>query len=721
MKKTLHKLALLFLLIVGVVNSMYATNEKYAVIINGYNTEYDYNYQYGLRYNPTRYRNDCSLIYQTLIGKGYDEHRIYLAITSGSLSNSTDESVYVHSATIDQIEYIFNELANTMTGDDDLFIYVTGPGHQDATTGYSYIDLWDGDSISDSEFTTLLAPLQYRTLNIVMQQDYAGGFIDDLMGLNNIVITTACNATEKARIKAPYNYVSEFTFRWVTVTHGDSPCNMLNCAVCRPRPNPNPNPNDPYYGECVVDIYGDYNGDGFVTMEEAFNYAEFFDRQNEHPQIASNPGCLSRALALNGLLYPDDCSPVLIEGWDLYMRDNSADDGTEPNISTNEHWLTPDIWFEENGEPVDKLQSGQTYDFCVRVYNRGAETSPAGAVLYAHWTKARIGGSWPWGWTGYTYDCNGTSVRQGDLAGAVALPPIGGGETYTARIPWTTPESEEYSPCLEFAGDYLNELWHYCVLARIVDSQEQPDETITGMDFQNFVLDFNNVVSRNVTIMGTRFNDHLGTSSTGVVGLANPRPGEYSGPYTLKFDIDGIYDLSHFADITLTFPTTFLNSQTNMTWQNCGFNSLTEKFYLADSARFDNINFTADDNYFYPLVLDVEYHEFNPNFCYVYDINLTLEDASGVLVGGERFRFRNELQGMVNSIRSRDIPVEEENNIGQKPTSPEDILYADVYTAQGQLLMRIHSDNIESLNLPQGVYILRKVGEMQSYSIKIIK
>ena len=707
MKQILHTFVVLVTMLFGLANYSFA--EKYAVIISGE--------------DETRYRNDCSVVYQTLIGKGYGENQIYLAISDGS---SLDLNRDVYPATIDQIEYIFNELAYTMTGDDDLFIYVTGPGRRNATTGHSYIKLLGEDSISDAAFTHMLEALQYRTINIVMQQSYSGGFIDDLIGLNNIVITTACNATEEARIKAPYNYVSEFTFRWVSAIINDSPCDMLDCSVCSPISNPHPNHdpdiyiNDPYNTECVVADEGDYNWDGYVTMKEAFNYAEHYDQTLEHPQIASNPGCLSRALALNELLYPDDCSPVLIEGWDLYMRDNSADDGTEPNISTNEHWLTPDIWFEENGERVDKLQSGQTYDFCVRVYNRGAETSPAGAVLYAHWTKARIGGSWPWGWTGYTYDCNGTHVRQGDYVGSVTLPSIGGGETYTARIPWTTPESEEFSPCLEFAGDYLNELWHYCVLARIVDSQEQPDETITGMDFQNFVLEFNNVVSRNVTIMGTQDNDHHGTSSIGVVGIANPRPGEDSGPYTLKFDIDRIVDLDHFANVTLTFPSWFYNSHNDMTWQNC-HNQGYGNFILADNAQFDNINFTADDNYFYPLVLDVEYYEFNPNFYYVYDINLTLEDASGVLVGGERFRFRNELQGMVNSIRSRDIPVEEENNIGQKPTSPEDILYVDVYNAQGQLIMRIHSDNIESLNLPKGVYILRKVGETQSYSIKIIK
>lgn len=703
MKQIIHKLAVLITLLLGLANYSFA--DKYAVIISGA--------------DDTRYKNDCYAVNQTLLNKGYDQNHIYVAISEGDSrdldGDGDDETIYPAGSYY--LHEIFTWLLNRMSSEDDLFIYVTGPGFRHPQTGQSCIDLYGGNDLSDLELRCLLALIDHRTINVVMQQSYSGGFINALMELDNIVITTACQATEESHSMAR-GYFDEFTFRWVSAVAGDSPYALINSDACD-----GPTDLNHYYdpADCFIEINGgDYNGDGYVTMQEAFNYAEFFDRQNEHPQIASYPGCLSRALALNELLYPDDCSPVLIEGWDLYMRDNSRDDGAEPNISTNEHWLSPDIWFEENGEPVDNLQSGQTYDFCVRVYNRGAETSPAGAVLYAHWTKARIGGSWPWGWTGYTYDCNGTSVRQGDYVGSVTLPSIGGGETYTARIPWTTPESEEFSPCLEFAGDYLNELWHYCVLARIVDSQEQPDETITGMDFQNFVLDFNNVVSRNVTIMGTRFNDHLGTSSTGVVGLANPRPGEYSGPYTLKFDIDRIVDLDLFANVTLTFPSWFYNSHNDMTYQHC-YNQGYGNFILADNAQFDNINFTADDNYFYPLVLDVEYIEYNPNLFYDYDINLRLEDASGVLVGGERFRFRNELQGMVNSIRSRDIPVEEENNIGQKPTSPEDILYVDVYNAQGQLLMRTTNENIESLNLPQGVYILRKVGETQSYSIKIIK
>ena len=710
MKKTLHKLVLLFLLIVGAVNTITATNEKYAVIISG-NT------------SSERYRNDCSLIYQTLLGKGY-QGNIYVAMPNG---NGYGNNQY--NSTLDDIQYIFEELSQAMTGDDDLFIYVTGPGKRNATTGHSSITLHDGDSISDNDFTALLASLHYRTLNIVMQQDYAGGFIDDVITLDNVVITTACNATEKAQIKTPYNYVSEFTFRWVSAIIGDSPCRMLNCSVCRPNPNlhPNQDPNlyidDPYNRECVVDIYGDANGDGFATMEEAFNYAEFFDRQNEHPQIASNPGCLSRALALNELLYPDDCSPVLIEGWDLYMKDNGLDIGEEPNTTTTESWISNAIWCEQNGQIVDIMQSGETYNVCVRIGNRGNIASPDSAELFTHWTKATIGNTWPWGWySDSTYNCNGTPIPRGGLIGSVYLPSIGPGETYVARIPWTTPNVETYMPCLNFAEN-VAELWHYCLLARIVDEQEQPDETITDMGLREFVLDFNNVISRNVTIMSVQTDGLSDPQLTGVVGITNPRPGEYSDPYTLKCHIEGPEDWDQLAAVRLTFAPSFYNAQTYMTGHNCQDYNHYGSFDLMDGAYFDNIYFSASDDSLYPLVLEVIYYDtYDPGDYPRFRVYLKLEDLQEQIVGGEDFYFYGDQQSTPNNIIRRDRFDENiEKEIVHKPVEPDEILYVDVYNAQGQLLMRTTNENIESLNLPQGVYILRKVGETQSYSIKFIK
>lgn len=742
MKKIIHKLVLSVTLLLGVVNIVIADEapaqmpQKYAVIINA---------ERDMGHNYIRYWNDCSVVYQTLLSKGFLKENIFVAMADGTINNYNSTFTVCHALSLDldedgdddiqyaanlnDINHIFTELANQMTSNDDLFIYTVGQGGVDIfdihphTSPYvynpiyrSYLVLWGGEYLTDVDLAHMLELISARTINIVMQQSHSGGFIEDLIGLDNIVITTACNATEEAHAMER-NIFDEFTYRWVSAITGSSPYSMIPCDVCTIT--------DPYHFSDLTDCFiandGDYDGDGYVTMQEAFNYAEHYNQAMEQPQINSNPGCLSYALALEDLLYSNDCSAALIEGWDLYIKDNPEDYGNEPNITTQQCWLTNDIWFEENGVKVEVLNSGQTYDFCVRVRNRGAETSPDGAELHAHWTKARIGGSWPWGWTGYTYNCNGTLVRQGDYVGSVILPPIGGGETYVARIPWTTPETEEFSPCLEFTGDNLSELWHYCVLARIVDSQEQPDESITNMNFQDFVLDFNNVVSRNVAIMGTQNNNLNETASTGVVGLANPLYAEDSGPYTLRCEISGMNYWEQIANITLTFPASFLAAQSFMTSYNC-HDIGNGNYDIFNNTYFENIYFAGYDDNFYPLVVQVNYNNYHSEQYYHFDISLVLEDASGMPVGGENFRFWNFSQSMVNGVRAREIPIEDDGTkIEQKPDMSEDILYVDIYNAQGQLIVRTTNENIESLHLPQGVYILRKVGETQSYSVKIIK
>ncbi len=705
MKQIIHKLAVLITLLLGLANYSFA--DKYAVIISGA--------------GDTRYKNDCYAVNQTLLNKGYDQNHIYVAISEGDSrdldGDGDDETIYP--ATLDYLHEIFTWLLNRMSSEDDLFIYVTGPGVIYPRTGQSCIDLCGGNDLSDLGLKFLLAPIDHRTINVVMQQSYSGGFINALMELDNIVITTACHTTEKAHPMAS-DCLDEFTFRWISAITGGSPYNMIDCRACT---NVNPNQSSPSSADCFVTDDGDANWDGYVTMKEAFNYAEHYNHSPEHPQIASNPGCLSRALALNELLYPDDCSPVLIEGWDLYMKDNGLDIGEEPNTTTTESWISNAIWCEQNGQIVDVLQSGETYDVCVRIGNRGNIASPDSAELFAHWTKATIGNTWPGGWYGEnTYDCNGTTVPRGGLMGSVYLPSIGPGETYTARISWTTPEVETYMPCLNFAED-LAQLWHYCLLARIVDEQEQPDETITDMELREFVLDFNNVISRNVTIMSVQTDGLSDPQLTGVVGITNPRPGEYSGPYTLKCQIEGPEDWDHLAAVRLTFAPSFYNAQTYMTEHNCYHTNSTGSFELTEGAYFDEIYFVDSDDGLFPIVLEVIYYDtYDPGDYPRFRIYLSLEDTGGQVVGGEDFYFYGDQQSTPNNIIRRDRFDENiEKEIVHKPVEPDEILYVDVYNAQGQLLMRTTNENIESLNLPQGVYILRKVGETQSYSIKFIK
>lgn len=718
MKKILYKVITLIVLLTGLTNVVHATN--YAVIINAESNG---------EHNHIRYWNDCSAVYQTLLSKGFSQDHIYVAMSDGtdldddylnengdpdnsSLDLNGDNYPDIqYAATRDDIEHIFLELSDAMTSDDDLFIYTVGEGRVDTfelppqTYPYiynpiftSYLMLWEGGRLKGSDLAHMLEAIHARTINIVMQQSHSGGFIDALREMDNVVITTACGVNEKSYSMENKQY-DEFTYHWVSAVKRESPYNL-----------------HPYNQTLYGTINSDDNQDGFVTMYEAYNYVLIHNTKKEFANIESNPDCLKYSLALDALL---DC--LLIPGWDLYMQDNPIDRGEEPNSTTEDSWVSQDIWYEKEGQKTWELLSGETYDVCVKVRNRGEETSPANAQLYVHWTKATIGGAWPWGWyEDYTYDCGGNPVSRGGVIGTVVLPSIEGGGEYVARIPWTTPDVEEYRPCYGVFGNNERELMHYCILARIVDEQEQPDETITNLGLAEFILNYNNVVSQNVILSTIQNNGVPDSHIEEVVDITNPLPGLDSGPYTLTCSIEGVADWDHMAEIRLTFDSVFMSSQSNMTWSHCyAINNLYGCFYLEDGALFEEIYFLGNDNNTYPIQLNID--SYTDDFSPCFKIKLVLRDWDGYVVNGEMFEFKNDRPDLANVIRRPPYTEEPENEMEQQSVMLEDGLTIDVYNAQGMHLKHCDNCDIPSLNLPKGIYIYRMQGENQSYTKKVIK
>lgn len=686
-------------------------HDKYAVIISGGGNALS---------NYVRYWNDCSAMYQTLINHGYAKSHIYVAMSDGTnpaydlhigtyeyMSSPLDldgDNIndIQYAAYYDNIQLIFDSLSIKMTADDDLFVFVTDHG---GTYGIdsSYIVLWGGGRLTDYDFKQMLVPISARTINVVMEQCYSGGFIDDLRSLENVVITTACSGNENSYALANF-YYDEFVYHWLTAVNSSTPFNMY-----------------PYYMPMPTNLYADFDQNGYVTMDEAYRYATMMDTRNEHPLQESYPYCLAQSLTLNSLL--DLCGgALLVDGYDLYMKDNIEDLGDEPNITTNYSWISDDIWFEENGERVNTLMSGQTYDVCVRVRNRGNDVSSDQATLFVHWAKAHIGGSWPWGWTDdYYYDCGGTNVRRGELFGEVSLPSIPSGASYIARIPWTTPESEEYSSCIEFTGDNLSELWHYCVLARIVDDQEQPDETMTNISLKDFVLNYNNVVSRNVTIMDLQDDNLSNPHLTGIVGITNPSPWNESGPYRLICNVYGENNWEQSVIVRLTFSDHFYYYQTHLKWYGCEEYNSEGCFNIGTQTYFDSIYFSYNDEQLYPIKLDVIYMDsYDPGEYPEFVISMELRDVGGTIVGGEMFRFQNERPDLANVARS---PI---FSNPRKAGNPADCIYdemlsIDVYNLQGQHVMHYKGSEMSSLHLPKGSYILHVRYKNSSYQMKYIK
>jgi hypothetical protein len=257
-----------------------STNE-YAIIINGGGDMYN---------NWERYWNHISAMYSALVNVyGYPDNHIYVLNTDGTnpaddrhmndntymsspldLDGDGDNDIQ-YAATKANVATVFNTLQGILTTNDNLFIYTTDHGGQSSGEDV-FLYLW-GETITDDEFATEVYKVNAGTINICMVQCHSGGFVDDLQATNR-VISTSCDYNETAKAMPPDYLYSEFTYHWISAIAGESPEGTA--------------------------VDADSNDDGFVSMSEAFSYAQNHDTRTETPQYNSTPTYLGHYLALNG-------------------------------------------------------------------------------------------------------------------------------------------------------------------------------------------------------------------------------------------------------------------------------------------------------------------------------------------------------------------------------------------------------------------------------------
>lgn len=245
--------------------------------------------------NRIRYWNDLKFMYSTLVNK-YGYKNIVVLYADGK---GLDTQIPVHYlATQTNLETVFNLLRENSTEEDFVFIFTTNHGGGFYKTGCKIfggqidangdepaadiilekdcnLDLngdgdktdqvsWDeelnswGGSIFDDTFHTLLTNLEYDRMVIVMEQCFSGGLIADIsQGGSNRIITSAAGEYEPSWAMPPsYNY-DEFSYHFTSAINGaDSKGTKVNA---------------------------DTNGDGKISMVEAFNYARLKDTRSETP------------------------------------------------------------------------------------------------------------------------------------------------------------------------------------------------------------------------------------------------------------------------------------------------------------------------------------------------------------------------------------------------------------------------------------------------------
>lgn len=228
--------------------------------------------------NYSRYLKDLREMYRALVDKnGYAKSNIFVLYADGSAHDlDGDGNSEIHAAcTLTELKNLFQTTLPPLVSNKDLlFIFSTNHGGAiDVSTQRARLWLWR-ESIADSEFAALVNNLTFRYLVVCMEQCYSGGFVDDLAGSNR-VIATACRHDEVSWACDSEGDYDEFCYHWTAAVRGQKPGGQS--------------------------VSADMDGDGYVSLRDAFVYAESNDSQNEHPQYYESPANLGSQLSLSGI------------------------------------------------------------------------------------------------------------------------------------------------------------------------------------------------------------------------------------------------------------------------------------------------------------------------------------------------------------------------------------------------------------------------------------
>jgi len=204
---------------------------EYAVIINGGKNKHD---------NYLDFWNECAAIYTALIEVyHYKKENIFILISDGTDpaddrylgknggydsspldldGDGVDDTQYA--ATKENISLVFDHLAQTMTNEDNLFIYATSHGVQRSGEDV-YMFLWEDVIMEDYEFAAEVNKVNVQTITTLITPCSSGGFIDDLAG-DNRVIVSSCTAYENTHPMSLKSY-GEFVYYWASAIAGHAP------------------------------------------------------------------------------------------------------------------------------------------------------------------------------------------------------------------------------------------------------------------------------------------------------------------------------------------------------------------------------------------------------------------------------------------------------------------------------------------------------------------
>lgn len=331
-----------------------------------------------LESNRESYWNDCSFFY-TALRNVYNVPRENISVI---MSDGTDPTPDItldgedvlsspldldgdgtddiqYAATRENIKNVFDDLSNILTEKDQLLVFIVGHGGIDAKP---YICLWgNDDNLYPDELAGYVRNINVGYMTFILGQCHSGGFERALKAGNRIILA-ACKENEKSWTRPDIAY-DEFVCLFTSALAG---VDMFE---------------DP--------VDADYNGDGTVSLLEAYRYAEEHDGYNdgdlsfggirEHHQVSYLAGSNAEDLSLSYVPNPVELSfagTAIQKGgtpWDTEAVILSEDaDGTD--------------WNNANSD----FSQGGAKTVSVKIRNRGVKPyTAADKTLALDWSAAR--------------------------------------------------------------------------------------------------------------------------------------------------------------------------------------------------------------------------------------------------------------------------------------------------------------------------------------------
>jgi serine protease len=215
---------------------------------------------------------------------------------------------------------------------------------------------------------------------------------------------------------------------------------------------------------------------------------------------------------------------------DLFIKDNTADLGAEPNTTSTSLWNSPNIWVRNNQDGLTTHQApryNQTtpnYVY-VKVENKSCFPTTGNEQIQLFYSRPTTGTPTS---TSAAFRSSFAPVTGTEwvFIGSVNMPILAAGKGATLDIPWMLPDPIGMYGC-------TSTTFNTSLLAKIVDTTDNNNAAETTNVLTN-IINNNNIAGKSlIAIDADYFTSNQGDTSTNSILIANP----YNEPHSFSIEM----------------------------------------------------------------------------------------------------------------------------------------------------------------------------------------